>query len=167
MASYMDINDRIFKMLDELDADPSEATLEKGKLVNQLLTTAINSNNSAMRAAQMQESAMDGLAMMVGTSRVLLGQPVMEATLQAAAELPSPDFDPIAWVRANGTGQTVYWIRDRLNKAAHFEYGFDEVRAICDEARVEPIELDTKSDLRRAEAEGYAVHGPVAAGSKR
>lgn len=155
MATYSEINDRIFKMLDELDADPSETTLEKGKLVNQLLTTAVNANNSAINAARMQEDTMDGLALKVGTARVLLGQPTVVATL------PEPEFDAIEWVRANAAGMSIAVIRNRLNKASGASYSFDEVRAICEEAHVEPKCIGERMDMAQAESDSYGLRGPA------
>ena len=75
MSSLFDLNDRIFAAMDELDeADPDnmEQAIEKAKVKTQLFATAINNANTMSRIASMQEQTMDGLALKVGTSRILL-----------------------------------------------------------------------------------------------
>ena len=142
MSSLFDLNDRIFAAMDELDAaDPDgiEQAIEKAKVKTQLFATAINNANTMARIASMQEQTMDGLALKVGTSRILLGQPQIVAEVNQPV---LPEFDAIAWAKSNAHGHTVSWIRDRLNRASGAQYSFDEVRAICDEAHVEPVELD-------------------------
>ena len=142
MSSLFDLNDRIFAAMDELDAandENIEQAIEKAKVKTQLFATAINNANTMSRIASMQEQTMDGLALKVGTSRILLGQPQIVAEVNQPV---LPEFDTIAWVKSNANGHTVSWIRDRLNKASGERYTFDEVRAICDEAHVEPVELD-------------------------
>ena len=161
MSNLFDLNDRIFAAMDELDAagpDDMEQAIEKARVKTQLFATAINNANTMSRIASMQEQTMDGLALKVGTSRLLLGQPQIVADVNQPV---LPEFDAIAWVRANGDGHTVSWIRDRLNKASGAKYGFDEVRAICDEAHVEPVELGGDSSLAQAESDGYGLRGPA------
>lgn len=102
---------------------------------------------------------MDGLALKIGTSRVLLGQPQVVADVENQPVLP--EFDAIAWVKSNAHGHTVSWIRDRLNRASGADYSFEEVRAICDEARVEPVELGDKMTMQQAESDGYGLRGPA------
>lgn len=142
MSSLFDLNDRIFAAMDELDAadkDDLDQAIEKAKVKTQLFATAINSANTIAKVASMQEQTMDGLALKVGTSRILLGQPQIVAEVNQPV---LPEFDAIVWVKSNANGHTVSWIRDRLNKASGERYTFDEVRAILDEAHVEPVELD-------------------------
>lgn len=142
MSSLFDLNDRIFAAMDELDAadpDDMDQAIEKAKVKTQLFATAINNANTMSRIASMQEQTMDGLALKVGTFRILLGQPQIVAEVNQPV---LPEFDAIAWVKSNAHGHTVSWIRDRLNKASGERYTFDDIRAICDEAHVEPVELD-------------------------
>jgi len=139
VGSLFDLNDRIFAAMDELDAakpDDMEQAIEKARVKTQLFATAINNANTVARIASMQEQAMDGLALKIGTSRMLLGQPQVVAQVENQPLLP--DFDAVAWVRANGSGHSISWIRDRLKRADGVWRGFDEVRAICDEADIEP-----------------------------
>ena len=160
MSSLFDLNDRIFAAMDELDAaDPDgiEQAIEKARVKTQLFATAINNANTMSRIASMQEQTMDGLALKVGTFRILLGQPQIVAEVNQPV---LPEFDTIAWVKQNANGHTVSWIRDRLNKASGERYTFDEVRAICDEAHVEPVELDGKSNIAMGESDAYGLHGP-------
>ena len=160
MSSLFDLNDRIFMAMDELDeADPDimEQAIEKARVKTQLFATAINNANTMSRIASMQEQTMDGLALKVGTSRILLGQPQIVAEVNQPV---LPEFDAIAWVKSNAHGHTVSWIRDRLNKASGERYTFDDVRAICDEAHVEPVELDGRSNIERGESDSYGLHGP-------
>lgn len=161
MSSLFDLNDRIFAAMDELDAadpDSIEQAIEKAKVKTQLFATAINNANTMARIASMQEQTMDGLALKVGTSRILLGQPQIVAEVNQPV---LPEFDAIAWVKSNAHGHTVSWIRDRLNKASGERYTFDEVRAILDEAHVEPVELDGRSNIERGESDSYGLHGPA------
>lgn len=162
MSSLFDLNDRIFAAMDELDAaDPDgiEQAIEKAKVKTQLFATAINNANTMSRIASMQEQTMDGLALKVGTSRILLGQPQIVAEVNQPV---LPEFDAIAWVKSNAHGHTVSWIRDRLNKASGERYTFDDIRAICDEAHVEPVELGDKAGgIQQAESDGYGLHGPA------
>ena len=147
MSSLFDLNDRIFAAMDELDAadqDGIEQTIEKARVKTQLFATAINNANTMARIAAMQEQTMDGLALKIGTSRTLLGQPQIVAQVENPPVLP--EFDAIAWVQRNAEGHTVSWVRDRLNKASGAGYSFDEVRAILDEAHVEAVELGEKVD---------------------
>ena len=142
MSSLFDLNDRIFAAMDELDAadpDDMEQAIEKARVKTQLFATAINNANTMSRIASMQEQTMDGLALKVGTSRILLGQPQIVAEVNQPV---LPEFDAIAWVKSNAHGHTVSWIRDRLAKVSGYTYSFEEVRAILDEAHVEPMELD-------------------------
>lgn len=161
MSSLFDLNDRIFAAMDELDAadpDSIEQAIEKAKVKTQLFATAINNANTMSRIASMQEQTMDGLALKVGTSRILLGQPQIVAEVNQPV---LPEFDAIAWVKSNAHGHTVSWIRDRLNKASGERYTFDDIRAICDEAHVEPVELDGRSNIERGESDSYGLHGPA------
>lgn len=142
MSNLFDLNDRIFAALDELDAaDPEDKALaiEKARVQTQLFGRVIENANTMAKIASMQEQTMDGLALKVGTSRLLLGQPQVVAEVN---QLVLPEFDALAWVSANAHGHTVSWTRDRLNKASGARYTFEEVRAILDEAHVEPVELD-------------------------
>ena len=144
MSSLFDLNDRIFAAMDELDAaDPDgiEQAIEKAKVKTQLFATAINNANTMARIASMQERSIDGLAMQVDVAGRLVGVPNISARVES---LPSPEFDAFAWVKSNAHGHTVSWVRDRLAKVSGYTYSFDEVRAICDEAHVEPVELDGK-----------------------
>ena len=162
MSSLFDLNDRIFAAMDELDAadqDGIEQAIEKARVKTQLFATAINNANTMARIASMQEQAMDGLALKIGTSRTLLGQPQIVAQVENPPVLP--EFDAIAWVQRNAEGHTVSWVRDRLNKASGANYSFDEVRAILDEAHVEAVELGEKSSMQQAESDGYGMHGPA------
>jgi len=167
MSSLFDLNDRIFQAMDDLNAaieagdDPQNA-VAVAKAKSQLFSDAINNANTIMRAAQMQESAMDDLAMKVGTSRLLLGQPVIQASAEIGKhELPDPEFDAIEWIAANAEGLSISVIRQKLNKAADYTYSFDEVRAMCEEARVEPRQLDEKNDMKNAEIDSYGLRGPA------
>ena len=160
MSNLFDLNDRIFAAMDELDAAAPEdldAAIEKARAKTQLFAMAINSANTIAKVASMQEQAMDGLAMKVGTSRILLGQPQIVGSVDGRA---LPEFDALAWVAENAGGHTVSWVRDRLNRASGEDYTFDEVRALCDEANVEPVELDGKRTLAEAESDSYGLHGP-------
>lgn len=142
MSSLFDLNDRIFAAMDELDAaDPDgiEQAIEKAKVKTQLFATAINNANTMARIASMQERSIDGLAMQVDVAGRLVGIPNINARVEP---LPAPEFDAIDWVKRNAHGHTVSWIRDRLAKVSGYTYSFDEVRAILDEAHVEPVELD-------------------------
>jgi|GEM_PF-6727683 hypothetical protein len=162
MSSLFDLNDRIFAAMDELDAadeEHIEQAIEKARTKTQLFAMAINSANTIAKVASMQEQTMDGLALKIGTSRVLLGQPQVVAEVENQPVLP--EFDAIAWVKSNAHGHTVSWIRDRLNRASGADYSFEEVRAICDEARVEPVELGEKMTMQQAESDGYGLHGPA------
>lgn len=162
MSDLFDLNDRIFRAMDELDSadeEHMEQAIEKARTKTQLFAMAINSANTIAKVASMQELTMDGLALKVGTSRLLLGQPQVLAQVEHQPVLP--EFDAIAWTRANADGHTVSWIRDRLNRASGADYSFDEVRAICDEARVEPVELGGKTTLQQAEPDGYGLRGPA------
>lgn len=161
MSSLFDLNDRIFAAMDELDAadeDGMDRAIEKARVKTQLFATAINNANTMARIAAMQERSIDGLAMQVDVAGRLIGIPNISARVES---LPAPEFDAIAWARANAHGHTVSWIRDRLNKASGADYSFAEVRAICDEARVEPAELNVKSDLAQAESDSYGLRGPA------
>ena len=142
MSSLFDLNDRIFAAMDELDAadpDDMDQAIEKAKVKTQLFATAINNANTMSRIASMQEQTMDGLALKVGTSRILLGQPQIVAEVNQPV---LPEFDAIAWVKSNAHGHTASWTRDRLNKASGERYTCDDIRARCDEAHGEPVELD-------------------------
>lgn len=158
--SLSDLNERIFAAMDELDAADDEhldQAIQKARTKTQLFAMAINNANTMVKIARMQEQAMGGLAIYVGTSRRLLGEPGQEP-VEAAPPSPAgaSPFDAVAWVRVNGTGHSASWIRDRLNKASGEDYTFEEVEAICDEARVEPVDLGKKHDMRQAEAVHYA-----------
>ncbi len=125
MSSLFDLNDRIFAAMDELDAadpDDMEQAIEKAKVKTQLFATAINNANTMSRIASMQEQTMDGLALKVGTSRILLGQPQIVAEVNQPV---LPEFDAIAWAKSNAHGHTVSWIRDRLAKVSGYTYSFD------------------------------------------
>lgn len=157
MSSLFDLNDRIFAAMDELDAadqDGIEQAIEKARVKTQLFATAINNANTMARIASMQEQTMDGLALKIGTSRTLLGQPQIVAQVENPPVLP--EFDAIAWVQRNADGHTVSWVRDRLNKASGAHYSFDEVRAILDEANVEAVELGEASKWTSDSMSGIA-----------
>lgn len=142
MSNLFDLNDRIFAAMDELDAaddEHMEQAIEKARTKVQLFSAAINATNVIAKVANMQEATMDGLAMKVGASRILLGQPQVVADMERRA---LPGFDALAWVAEFAPGHTLSWTRDRLNKYGGADYTFDEVRALCDEARVECVELD-------------------------
>lgn len=161
MSSLFDLNDRIFAAMDELDAadpDSIEQAIEKAKVKTQLFATAINNANTMARIASMQERSIDGLAMQVDVAGRLVGIPNINARVEP---LPAPEFDAIAWVKSNAHGHSVSWIRDRLAKVSGYTYSFDEVRAICDEAHVEPVELDGRSNIERGESDSYGLHGPA------
>ena len=162
MSDLFNLNDRIFAAMDELDAaddEHMEQAIEKARTKTQLFAMAINSANTIAKVASMQEQTMDGLALKIGTSRLLLGQHQMVAEVNQPV---LPEFDAIAWVQENAGGHTVSWIRDRLNKASGARYSFDEVRAICAEAHVEPVELaDKAGGIERAESDGYGLRGPA------
>ena len=160
MSSLFDLNDRIFAAMDELDAadpDNMEQAIEKARVKTQLFATAINNANTMARIASMQERSIDGLAMQVDVAGRLVGIPNINARVES---LPAPEFDAIDWVKRNAHGHTVSWILDRLNKASGERYTFDEVRAILDEAHVEPVELDGKSNIAMGESDAYGLHGP-------
>lgn len=163
MSDLFDLNERIFAAMDELDAaddDHMEQAIEKARTKTQLFAMAINSANTIAKVASMQEQTMDGLALKVGTSRLLLGQPQVVAQVEHQPVLP--EFDPIAWARSNAHGHSLSWIRDRLNKASGADYGFDEVEAICDEAGIESVRLDGKSGgIVQAESDSYGLRGPA------
>lgn len=161
MSSLFDLNDRIFAAMDELDAadpDSIEQAIEKAKVKTQLFATAINNANTMARIASMQERSIDGLAMQVDVAGRLVGIPNINARVEP---LPAPEFDAIAWVKSNAHGHSVSWIRDRLAKVSGYTYSFDEVRAICDEAHVEPVELGGRSNIERGESDSYGLHGPA------
>lgn len=161
VSSLFDLNDRIFAAMDELDAaegEDMERAIEKARTKTQLFAMAINNANTMAKIASMQERSIDGLAMQVDVAGRLVGIPDISARVEP---LPAPEFDAIAWVRANATGHTVSWIRDRLNKASGANYSFSEVRAICDEARVEPVELGEGPGLAQAKSDGYGLRGPA------
>lgn len=142
MSNLFDLNDRIFAAMDELDAaddEHIETAIEKARTKVQLFSTAINATNAIAKVASMQETTMDGLAMKVGASRILLGQPQMVADVERRA---LPGFDALAWVAEFAPGHTLSWTRDRLNKYGGADYTFEEVKALCDEARVECEQLD-------------------------
>ena len=157
MSNLFDLNDRIFAAMDELDAagkDGIEQAIEKARVKTQLFSTAINNANTMARIASMQEQTMDGLALKVGTSRMLLGQPQVVAQVEHQPVLP--EFDAIAWAQRNASGHTVSWVRDRLNKASGADYSFDEVRAILGEAHVEAVELGEASKWTSDSMSGIA-----------
>lgn len=160
MGNLFDLNDRIFAAMDELDAaDPEniDAAIEKARTKTQLFAMAINNANTMAKIAKMGENSMDGLAMQISTAGALVGQPRFRAELE-----PPTEFDAIAWCAANADGHSISWIRDRLAKVSGYTYSFDEVRAICEEAHVEPIELGEKTTLQQAESDGYGLRGPHA-----
>lgn len=161
MSSLFDLNDRIFAAMDELDTadgDSMEQAIEKAKVKTQLFATAINNANTMARIASMQERSIDGLAMQVDVAGRLVGIPNINARVES---LPAPEFDAIDWVKRNAHGHTVSWIRDRLAKVSGYTYSFNEVRAILDEAHVEPVELDGRSNIERGESDSYGLHGPA------
>lgn len=164
MSDLFDLNERIFAAMDELDAaddDHLEQAIEKARTKTQLFAMAINSANTIAKVASMQEQTMDGLALKVGTSRLLLGQPQVVASVEHPPELPPREFDALAWVAEFAPGHTLSWTRDRLNKYAHADYTFDEVQALLDEARVECVQLDGGAGgIKQAESDGYGLRGP-------
>ena len=161
MSDLFDLNERIFAAMDELDAaddDNLEQAIEKARTKTQLFAMAINSANTIAKVASMQEQTMDGLALKVGTSRLLLGQPQVVAEVEHRA---LPEFDALAWVAEFAPGHTLSWTRDRLNKYANADYTFEEVQALLDEAHVECARLDGKSGgIAQAESDGYGLRGP-------
>ena len=161
MSNLFDLNDRIFAAMDELDEaspDDLEQAIEKARTKTQLFSMAINNANTMARIAAMQERSIDGLAMQVDVAGRLVGLPNISARVES---LPSAEFDAIEWARRNAHGHSVSWIRDRLAKVSGYTYSFDEVRAICDEANVEPVELGEKRTLAEAESDSYGLHGPA------
>lgn len=161
MSNLFELNDRIFAAMDELDAadkDDLDQAIEKARTKTQLFSMAINNANTMAKIATMQERSIDGLAMQVDVAGRLVGVPNISARVES---LPSAEFDAIAWARSNAHGHSVSWIRDRLAKASGYTYSFDEVRAICDEAHVEPVELGERSNLQQAESDSYSLRGPA------
>ena len=88
MANLMDLNDRIFRELDRLEAvdmddkEAREAEIERAKAISGMVGRAIENANTVMRAAQMTADTMDDLAVRVAVPRMLIG----EATTRAAFE---------------------------------------------------------------------------------
>lgn len=80
MANLMDLNDRIFRKLDRLEAvdmddkEAREAEIERAKAISGMVGRAIENANTAMRAAQMTAATMDDLAVQVAVPRMLLGE---------------------------------------------------------------------------------------------
>ena len=164
MSDLFDLNERIFAAMDELDAADDEhidTAIEKARTKTQLFAMAINSANTIAKVAAMQEQTMDGLALKVGTSRLLLGQPQVVTSVEHPPELPPREFDALAWVAEFAPGHTLSWKRDRLNKYGGADYTFDEVRALLDEAHVECVELDGSTTMQRAESDAYGEKGPA------
>ena len=80
MSNLMDLNDRIFRELDRLedvdmsDEDAREAEFERARVIGKMVGRAIDNANTAIRAAQMQSDAMNGIAERVTVPRRLLGE---------------------------------------------------------------------------------------------
>ena len=79
MSNLMDLNDRIFRELDRLeavdmdDAEAREAEIERAKAIGSMVGHAISNANTVIKAAQMQAATMDDLAMQVAVPRILIG----------------------------------------------------------------------------------------------
>ena len=164
MSNLFDLNDRIFAAMDELDAadteDEKKLAIEKARTKVSLFNAAISNANMIAKVSSMQESTMDGMAMQVGASRMLLGQPTLVADVEQS--LPPADFDAVAWVQANARGHSISWIRDSLSRESGVRYSFEEADAVCEEAGIEPISMTRgeKWTLAEAESDSYGLHGP-------
>lgn len=162
MGNLIDLNDRIFAAMDELDAArgsiETKEAIDKARARAELFGLVIKNASTIAKLAGRKDNAMTSLAEQIGVANVLLGTPAIDAIAgqdgQAPA-LPKPDFDARSWIASNGAGHSVSWIRDRLSKAAGADYGLDEVQAMCEEAGVVPVKLGSR-DMRTAEAERYA-----------
>lgn len=88
MGTLMDLNDRIFRELDRLEAvdmhdkEGREAEIKRAKAISGMVGRAIENANTAMRAAQMAETAMDDLAVKVAVPKMLLGEARVTMTVE-------------------------------------------------------------------------------------
>lgn len=88
MANLMDLNDRIFRELDRLEAvdmdDPEarDAEIERARAIGTMVGRAIENANTVMRAAQMTADTMDDLAVRVAVPRMLIGEARTEVSFE-------------------------------------------------------------------------------------
>lgn len=85
MSNLMDLNDRLFRELDRLEAaegDELEAEIERAKTIGQMAGRVIDNASMVIRAAEMQAATMDDVATRVAVPRMLIG----EATVSARVE---------------------------------------------------------------------------------
>lgn len=88
MANLMDLNDRIFRELDRLeavdmdDAEARDAEIERAKAIGAMVGRAIENANTVMRAAQMTADTMDDLAVRVAVPRMLIGEATTRVTVE-------------------------------------------------------------------------------------
>ena len=131
------LNDALTAQLDRLmnaDDDTVDMEIKRSNAVSQLAANINQNMSNAVKVSRLlAEEGMDVTGL----------RKAMPAMLQKPVE--DKDFDAIGWVAENGGGHTVSWIRDRLNTASGCDYSFDEVRGICDEAGVEPVNMNVRS----------------------
>ena len=158
MGNLFNLNDRIYAAMDELDAAkgrPGQGeAIELAHAKAELIGLAIKNANTINAMARMQEDAMDGLAMQVGVSRMMLGQPQIAATVEPAA-LPGSRDAAVEWVRENGAGHSVAWMCTKLGERFGRDFGREEVVGLCDDADVVPVQLG-RSNPEAAERGFYA-----------
>ncbi|MBQ2680422.1 MAG: hypothetical protein IJF97_00645 [Eggerthellaceae bacterium] len=79
MGNLIDLNDRIFRELERLEAidmddtEARDAEFERARVIGTMVGHAISNANTALRAAGMQARAMDGLAERVSVPKMLIG----------------------------------------------------------------------------------------------
>ena len=92
MANLMDLNDRIFRELDRLeavdmdDAEARDAEIERAKAIGAMVGRAIETANTVMRAAQMTADTMDDLAVRVAVPRMLIGEAMTRVTVEGPVD---------------------------------------------------------------------------------
>lgn len=159
MSSLYELNDRIFEAMDELDAAhgryEQQQAIEKARAKAELFGLAIKNANTIVNAARMRESGMDGLATKIGATQALLGQPQILADVVQPPALPPVPSEALDWVRGNGAGHSVAWLCTKLGERFGRDFAADEVRELCHEADVVPVELG-RVGIKKAESEYYA-----------
>ena len=92
MSNLMDVNERLFRELDRLDAvdvgdrEALEAEVERARAIGGMVGRVVENAKTMMEAARMQADAMDGVAAQVGTSRLLIGEPTVIVRVEDAEE---------------------------------------------------------------------------------
>lgn len=84
MANLLDLNDRLFRELDRLEnaeGDALEVEIERAKAISEMAMRVIDNAGVVIRAAQVQQQAMDDTA-----SRVIVPRLLMDASVPTCAE---------------------------------------------------------------------------------